>query len=313
MSVLLNGRYDNYSAKSIDTGATVFNPVLANTEFKSNEGDFSYSASVNYMITDGIVPYFTYAQGSNILENSNGGVSPGNVRNGSILAKSELYEVGVKFSLMKSRLNGAIAYYNQERTVVDSFGNINGEVGKGLEVEVRYIIDDNWSMTGAATFQDFEILAPGECGGGRGEFVNIPGSVVGLTPEQSFGGILAALNASCIPGLENGYKRNSLPKEMFSSFVTYTSDEDADVVYGGTFGGTYISKTGGKINNAIVYPSYWNFRIAAFAEFGQFSLTGTVSNLFNQRYFIPLQGVFEEVGALPGRGREFRIIGKVKF
>ncbi|PCI49667.1 MAG: TonB-dependent receptor [Alphaproteobacteria bacterium] len=313
LSVLLNGRYDDYSARSIDTGATVFDPSLSNTEFTSNEGDFSYSASVSYLFPVGFAPYFTYAQGANILENSNGGISPGTIRGGSILADSELIEAGVKFSLLDQRLNGSVAYYEQERAIIDPFGNVDGEDSKGVEIELRYIIDDHWTLTGAATFQEITVKAPGACFSGRGEFLNIPGSVVGLTPEQSFGGIFAALNASCLPELQEGYKRSSLPDELYSSFITYTSNQDAEVVYGGTFGGTYVSETSGKIDNAIVFPSYWNFRASAFVDIGRFNITATVSNIFDARYFTPLQGVFEEVAALPGVGREFRVSGKVKF
>lgn len=312
-SILLNGRYDDYSARSIDTGATVFDPSLSNTEFSLGEDDFSYSASASYNF-GGVVPYFTYAEGSNILENSNGGVSPGNVRNGSILADSELVEAGLKFSLVDSQLNGSIAYYEQKRSVIDAFGNIDGEIGEGVEVELRYLVNKNWTLTGAATFQKFDVRAPGFCFSGRGEFVNIPPSVVGLTGVQGYGGIFAALNASCLPELSDGYQRNSLPETVLSSFVTYTSDESSDGLnYGGTFGGTYVSKTGGKITNAVEFPSYVNFRAAIFAEIGRYSLTATAENLFDKRYFVPLQGVFEEVGALPGTGREVHITGKVKF
>ena len=323
LGILLNGRYDNYKANSIDTGATVFDPTLANTLFKSKEGDFSYSASVSYSLNGQVVPYFTYAQGSSIQQNSNGGVSPGRVRDGSILAGSELLEAGVKFSLLDNSLNGSIAYYKQERTVSDPFGNVDIEKGKGLEIELRYIVTENWSLTSAATFQEFTISPPGACGGGRGEFVVIPPTAIpagalqfGLplpTSQEGFGGIFAALNASCLPELQNGYERKSIPDTVVSIFATYTSDLFDWGLFGATFGGTHVSKTGGKITNAIVLPSYILFRAAAFAEFKEFSLTATIDNVFDQRYFIPLQGVYEEVAVLPGIGRTFRITAKASF
>jgi len=312
-SILLNGRYDDYSARSIDTGATVFDPTLANTEFTSSEDDFSFSASASYNFPIGIVPYITYAEGSNILENSNGGVSPGVVRTGSILADSELLEIGIKFGLMDGALNGSIAYYDQKRSVIDDFGNIDGEQGEGLEIELRYLIDEHWTLTGAATFQEYNINAPGVCFSGRGEFVNLPPSFLGLDPAEGYGGIFAALNASCVPELQEGYQEFTIPETVISSFITYTSDQDKDIVFGGTFGGTYVSETGGKIANAIVLPSYTTFRAAAFVEKGRYSLTATMENVFDKRYFQPITGVFAEVAALPGRGREFRITGKVKF
>lgn len=325
LSVLLNARYDSYDARSIDTGATVFDPSLANTEYKNDEDDTSYSVSVSYSFDGKWVPYVTYAEGSTIQQNSNGGISPGPVRDGSILAGSDLTEVGIKFSLLDQTLNGSLAWYSQERTVTDPFGNIDIEKGEGVEFELRYLISENWTLTGAWTDQEFTISAPGPClfGAGRGEFVVFPPTAVPPvtlmfgaqvpTLEEGYGGIFAALNASCMPELQGGYKRNSIPDTVLSAFGTYTSNEASWGMWGATFGGTYVSETGGKITNAIVFPSYTVFRGAAFADFGRFSITATVDNLLDENYFVPLQGVYEEVAALPGTGRAYVLTARVNF
>lgn len=323
LSVLLNARYDSYEATSIDTGATVFDPSLANTEYKNDEGDTSYSVSVSYSFDSKWVPYVTYAEGSTIQQNSNGGISPGPVRDGSILAGSDLVEVGIKFSLLDETLNGSLAWYSQERTVTDPFGNIDIEQGEGLEFELRYLISENWSLTAAATSQEFTISSPGACFSGRGEFVVIPPTAVPPeslmfgaqvpTLEEGYGGIFAALNASCLPELQDGYVRKSIPDTLLSAFGTYTSNEASWGIWGATFGGTYVSETGGKITNAIVFPSYSVFRGAAFVDFGRFSVTATVDNVFDENYFVPLQGVYEEVAALPGTGRAYLLTARVNF
>ncbi len=323
LSVLLNARYDSYEARSIDTGATVFDPSLANTEYKSDEGDTSYSVSVSYSFDDKWVPYVTYAEGSTIQQNSNGGISPGPVRDGSILAGSDLIEVGIKFSLIDETLNGSLAWYSQERTVTDPFGNIDIEKGEGVEFELRYLISENWSLTAAATSQEFTISSPGVCFSNRGEFVVIPPTAVPPeqlmfgaqvpTLEEGYGGIFAALNASCMPELQDGYERKSIPDTLLSAFGTYTSNEASWGMWGATFGGTYVSETGGKITNAVVFPSYTVFRGAAFVDFGGFSITATVDNMLDEDYFVPLQGVYEEVAALPGTGRAYLLTARVNF
>jgi iron complex outermembrane receptor protein len=322
-NILLNGRYDEYDATSLDTGATVFDPSLANTRFDSDEGDFSFSASMSYSFDGKVVPYVTYAEGSSIQQNSNGGLSPGRVRDDAILADSDLIEVGVKFSLYDETLNGSLAFYQQERTVSDPFGNVDVEKGEGFEAELRYLISENWTVTGAATFQEFTISSPGVCFSGRGEFVVIPPTAIpavalmfGLplpTLEEGFGGIFAALNASCLPELQNGYKRNAIPDSVISVFGTYTSDETSWGTWGATFGATHVSETGGKITNAIVLPSYEVFRGAVFADFGRFSVSATIDNVFDERYFVPLQGVYEEVGVLPGTGRSTWLTATMSF
>ncbi|MFN3230893.1 MAG: TonB-dependent siderophore receptor [Alphaproteobacteria bacterium] len=316
LSLLLNGRYEHYNAKSIDTGATIFNPALANTLFTSSQDSFSWSASLSYNINDMIIPYVTYADASSPLQNSNGGFQTGPVAADQLLADSELIEGGVKFSLLDGTLVGSLAYYWQQRTVLDAVGNPFTETGEGFEAEMRWVVTDNWGVTGALTLQEYKISDPGPCFGNGGEFVVIPPThqdVPGLESFQGYGGIFAALNASCLPELAGGYERKVIPETVASLFVTYTSDEFDWGQFGATFGGTYVSKTGGKIRDAIVLPDYFNFRLSIFAEFGAFSLIATIDNLFDEKYFQPLQGVYEEVGVLPGRGREFRITGKVSF
>ncbi len=319
LSIVLGGRFDHYDVRSIDTGATIFDPSLANVLLKNSEGDFSYSASINYKTPFGLVPYFTYAEGSELFDNSNGGVSPGPVRDGFLFG-SELIEAGVKFSLLDDTMFGSAVYYNQERQTTDSFGNPSIEDSKGFEFELNYLLNENWALTSAITVQEFNVPPPGPCLSGNGEFLVIPPThpsvnVFGtpITSEEGFGGIFAALNASCLPELQGGYKRKIIPDNVFSAFLNYTTDETRYGAFGATFGGTHVSETGGVTTGAVVLPSYTVFRAAAFAEIGRLQVTATIDNLFDKRYFQPLQGVFQEVGALPGIGRTFLVTGTIHF
>lgn len=318
ISLMLGGRYDRYGVQSTDAGTTTFGAPRA---AKASKGDLSYSASLSWRSEAGVTPYITYAKGSEPLYNSNGGISPGPAASGKFLFGSELLELGVKFELLNRRLSGSISYYEQSRSLIDSFQNVNREKSKGLETEVRFILNDYFTLTGAATFQRFRIAAPGACGSGSGEFVvitpdhptvNAFGQTISRT--QGYGGLFAALNASCLPELAAGYKRQIIPDTVLSAFATYTSDEiGPGITLGGTIGATYVSETKGKITTGVTLPAYTSVRGAAFVEFDRFSLTATVDNLFDVRFFQPLQGVYEDVAAIPGQGRTFRLTGKVKF
>jgi len=319
LGIILAGRYDSYDVDSIDTGTTIFDPSLANVRLSNDDNDFSWSASVNYATPVGLVPYFTYAEGSELNDNSNGGVSPGPVRDGFLFG-SQLMEYGVKFNVMDGTLFGAATFYDQERQIADPFGNVNDETSEGFEFEMNYLITDNWSMTGAFTKQEFNIPPPGACFSGQGEFLVIPPthSVVNLfgtqvTAEQGYGGIFAALNASCLPELQGGYERKTIPDTVTTAFLTYTSDETRYGVFGATFGGTHVSKTSGVTAGAVVLPSYSVYRAALFANMDRYQVTATIDNVFDKRYFQPLQGVYQEVSVLPGTGRIFRIKATVSF
>ena len=319
LGIILGGRYDSYDVESIDTGTTIFDPSLANVRLDNDDNEFSWSVSVSYSTPVGLVPYITYAEGSELNDNSNGGVSPGPVRDGFLFG-SQLTEYGVKFNLMDGSLFGAAVFYDQERQIADPFGNVNDETSEGFEFEMSYLISDNWSMTGAFSKQEFNIPPPGFCFSGQGEFLVIPPThpVVNLfgtqvTAEQGYGGIFAALNASCLPELQGGYERKTIPDTVATGFLTYTSDETRYGVFGATFGGTHVAKTSGVTAGAVVLPSYTVYRAAAFAEMDRYQITATVDNVFDKRYFQPLQGVYQEVSVLPGIGRTFRIKATVSF
>lgn len=318
LSLLLGGRYDHYDVESSDAGVTTFG---APTSGEATEGDFSYSASLSWRSQAGIVPYITFAEGSEPLYNSNGGISPGPASAEQFLFDSQLMELGVKFELLNRTLNGSIAYYEQDRTLIDSFQNVDQESSKGIEAEIRYLVNDNFTLTGAATFQQFDIAPVGECGSGNGAFlvispehptVNAFGATI--SNVQGYGGLFSALNASCLPELQDGYERSVIPETVLSAFATYTSDEfGPGITLGSTLGLTYVSQTSGQTVTSVELPGYSIVRAAAFAEFGRYSLTATVENLFDQDYFQPLQGVYEEVAVIPGVGRTVRITGKVRF
>lgn len=317
-SLLVGGRYDYYDAEATDAGATTFG---APREGEATEGDFSYSASLSYRSEAGFVPYVTYAEGSEPLYDAAGGISPSAAASGQFLFGSELFEAGVKFSVLDERLNGSIAYYEQSRSLIDTFGNVDRELSDGIEAELRYLVNDNFTLTGAATFQNYRIAAPGTCGSGNGSYVviapthptvNAFGTTI--TSEQGYGGLFAALNSSCLPELQDGYDRNIIPERVFSAFATYTSDDNPDGFnWGATLGGTYVSETGGKTVTAVTLPDYVSVRAALFASYKSLSITATLDNAFDARYFQPLASVYEEVAALPGQGRTARIIARISF
>ncbi len=122
------------------------------------------------------------------------------------------------------------------------------------------------------------------------------------------------LNASCLPELADGYEKEGIPNQVYSLFLTYTSDETKYGTFGGTFGATYVGETGTlPVVQEVRFPDYTVFRLAAFAQVGNFSVIGTVDNLFNKRYFTSLQGTFQNVTVSPGVGRTWQVKGQINF
>ena len=337
--ILFNGRYDYYDYHAIDTGTITFGPSLF-TSVSGYEDAFSYSISGSFDIGNAlnlggsIVPYITYADVYNPLINAAGGISVGTIESSTntILADSQLLEAGIKFELFDDTLFGSLAFYEQERSQLDILGNQLREESRGFEAELNWLITDNWTLTGASTVSEFKIKDPDpfNCasGSGQGEFVNIQPTDPSIAfdfnfdgvPDpipsnvEGYGGIYRALNASCLPELADGYEKEGIPNQVHSLFLTYTSPETDYGTFGGTFGGTYVGETGTlPVANEVRFPDYLVFRLAAFAQYKNFSLIGTIDNLTDKRYFRSLQGTFQNVTVSPGEGRTWRLTASYDF
>lgn len=305
LSLLASLRLDRFTASSINEGATIFNPALGFTRFEGDEFKASYEASLSYEFHENIRAYATFSENNALETNDAGGIEVDRIDQGNFVADSQLIETGLKAG--SDSLTGSLAFYRQERTRADPFGNIDQETSKGVEAELRYLISDAWSANAAITVQETRVAPPGPCGSGNGEFIVLPPSRLGIAPADGYGGLFAALNASCLPELQNGYRRRTAPTALASAFLTYTSPETSLGAFGATAGATYVGETGGKIQNAIRLPAYALGKASVFWEREAIRVTAHVDNVFDKRYFIPVQNVYEEVGALPGRGREFQI------
>ena len=311
LKLMASVRLDRFSAKSINTGATIFNPTLGFSEFKGDDFKASYEASLRYEVAPSTNVYATYASNNTLETNDGGGIEVDRIDQGNFVADSSLIETGVKAG--RGDLYASLAAYRQRRQRSDPFGNLDEETSKGVEAEVKWLISDNWSATSALTLQKARIGAPGACGSGNGEFIVLPPSRLGLAGIDGYGGLFAALNASCLVELQNGYERRTTPNVTASGFLTYTSPRTRYGVFGATAGAVYVGETGGKIENAIRLPRYALAKASFYWSFDRLTLNAQIDNLFDKDYFIPVQNVYEEVGVLPGRGREFAVQVKAAF
>lgn len=308
IDLLVALRYDYWDVESINTGDTIFDAAYDSVLFEDTDNTLSYEIALTWRNDMGAWPYFMYAESNALETNDAGGIEVERIAQGNYLADSRLFEGGMRFNAWDGRITGGWSLYDQERVRVDPFGNIDSEDSNGFEGEVRVLFTDELSATGAVTFQQTRIGAPGACGDGNGEYVVVtPDRAGGYTGEEGYGGLFAALNASCITELENGYERTMLPESILSAFLTYTSTQTKYGSFGVTAGGTYVSSMEGKVLERIQLPSYFVARFGATWQHEYFKVDLNVNNLFDERYFSPVQNVFEDVAVLPSAGREFRL------
>lgn len=283
-------RYDEYSVQASNTGLIDYS-VNLDTVYKATEARPSYSFSLSYDLPFGLVPYITYGK-SYALETSQGGaVAPGDVAGHTFLSPSTLTEGGIKGSFFDGHLYFALADYHQEREQTQLLSsNFVGADSRGQEAEIRWAIDRHFAISGVATH---EITYVHGC-----SYLYSTPSQVGIPNEDGWGYVYSV--ASCAyPGLENGYRDHTQPEWVFGLFGNYEVGNGL----GFTFGGNYVSKTGGELPGAIVFPDYYLFRGSAHYDWGRYRLSVFINNIFDTRYYIPQRSTETEGTAMPGEGR----------
>ncbi|MCP5411288.1 MAG: TonB-dependent receptor plug domain-containing protein [Alphaproteobacteria bacterium] len=304
--LVLGGRYDNYHVRSTERGVLAYAPPSG----RGNAGRFGWSASLSYDAPFGLVPYVTIAQSSALEIGQASQVSTSLLASKAWLSDSFLDEVGVKFAALDDHLQGSLDWYVQNRTRLSQGGgvvNVEGTRARGAEIELRYVANDNLSLTLAASVQRTTIKGPNH------SFAYIPARAAGVSPEDGFGGSYLVYDLSTLPGLSGSYEDSAMPHAVISPYVTWTGDPLGDVEWGATFGGTYVSATHQTIADPIRFPSYVTLNVSGFVRQGAWEVDMNVNNLGNERYFTPGADTYSMLSALPGPGRLWKMTLKRLF
>lgn len=307
LNLMLGGRYDDYDVKSNDTGYLSYQ--IAGQQ-KASKGKFTYSASATYKAPAGIMPYITYAKASALEMSQAGDIAPGLVADPSDawLSNSDLAEAGFKFQWLRGTLVGSLAGYRQNRTQLTGItGTPTGTRAKGVELEVRWLASENFSFTFSGNTQHTTVKGPDN------SFQYIPAYTAGVPGAQAYGGTYVVWAFSSLPGRAGDYDYTLIPKSVVSLYGAYTSDDHDWGKVGGTLGVTHVTKTAGTVQNAVTYPAYWLASGSVYYEYGPYTATLNVDNLFDKLYFTPDADSYANLGALPSKGREWRVTLSRKF
>ena len=301
LDLTLGGRYDAYTVHSVDVGVMPFEPGSG----KGGKGSLTYSASLSYKTDIGLVPYITNAKSSAIEIGQASQVMTSLLAAHDWLSNSFLNEAGVKFSFLDDHLVGALDWYRQERTQLNqSLGSVSviGTRSQGEEAEIRAVLNQNISLTLAASMQHTMIKGPDT------SLQYIPARSAGVTPAQGFGGSYLTFNfSSLVPG---DYEDTLVPHAVISPYLTYTADDGS---WGGSLGGSYVGRTAQTVPNPLMFPAYVLVNLSAFLRHGDWVGEVNLNNIGNERYFTPDADTYANVGALPGQGRNWRITLKREF
>ncbi|MCK5912055.1 MAG: TonB-dependent receptor, partial [Caulobacter sp.] len=306
LNLMLGGRYDDYDVKSNDTG---FLSYTVAGQQKAGKGQGTYTASLTYKTPVGMMPYISYAKASALEMSQAGDIAPGLVANGAWLSDSDLAEAGVKFQLLKGTLVGSLAGYRQNRTQLLNGPpiSIQGTRAKGVELEVRWLASEDMSFTFSGNTQHTTVKGPDT------SFQYIPAYTAGVSGQQGYGGTYVVWAFNSLPGRAGDYDYTLIPKSVVSLYGAYTSDDHDWGKVGGALGVTHVTKTSGTVQSAVTYPAYWVASGSVYYEYGPYTATLNVDNLFDKLYFTPDADSYANLGALPSKGREWRVTLSRKF
>lgn len=299
LHLILGGRYDHFSAGAKDHGVLPYEV----TSGADHKGVFSYSASLSYATGIGINPYITYAKAHAPELNQAGGITPSLLSEATWLSASYLSEGGLKFDFLSSHLVGALTYYRQQRTKLErgSDGDVRiGTIAKGFEAELRYVINDNYSLTMSGDMQHTQIT-------GDTSFAYIPARLMGVSGEDGFGGTYVVWDKSTLSGWSENYSDTLIPHMSLSAYGSYTTDPHPWGEAGLTFGGTYVSRTRQDIPDPLIFHPYMVLNMSAYVKRGDWKLALNINNLTDKLYFTPDADSYANLGALPSKGRMWRL------
>jgi iron complex outermembrane receptor protein len=295
LHLLLGGRYDHFNVHSREAGVLAYAPPAG----AADGGRFSWSASLSWQDDSGFTPYATYAR-TNALESGQAGEVPTSLLiNGGWLSTSTLEEVGIKYAA--PRLEASFSLYRQHRTQLNTVGavSITGTRGEGVELELRWLLDEHFSATLAASQQHTFFKGPDR------SFAYVPARNLGIAPQDGFGGSYVVYDFSALKG-PGDYDNALMPHAVISPALSY-SGEGPGFLWGATLGATYVGQTRQTVPDPVTYPSHVTANASLFVRMGAWEAAFNLDNALDARFFTPDADIYANLGALPGMGRRWRI------
>jgi iron complex outermembrane receptor protein len=312
LDVTLGARYDYIKAKSTYITAKMEAAAVADlnglTSASGHKGAWSWSASANYKLPFGLVPYGTIARQSTVIAGQGAELYAGDIAGGTFVSASKLYEGGLKGSFLDDHLYAAVSVYKQKRTDYNIQSiTVNQSVEtKGLEAEFRWAVDKHLLVTGGYTrTKVYNLTALQD--GTLFSFFGIEDLVNVANPALYLGG--QPIGLVLVPNKEAS-RRAGIPTNLYSLTGTYAFDN-----------GIALSASGVKVDSVysgqsqvVRLPGYTKIDLAVSYETGPWLARLVVKNVTDKEYFrANFTELFGSTIALPELPRSFQASLTYKF
>lgn len=307
LDLTLGLRYDYVDVIATNLATTLEAPPT-DASASNSKGGLSWTASAAYKLPFGLIPYATVSKQSTIIAGQGAEITTDDIKAGSFISASKLYEAGIKGSFLDDTLYAAVSVYKQKRTDFNAQAIVTNQSveTKGLEAELRWSVDKHLLITGAYTHTNVYNLTALENGVlfsffGIEDLVNVSdptlylgGQPIGLVPIAS----------------KSDSKRAGIPEDMFSATATYAFDFGLAL----SASAVHVSSVYSGQSQAVKLPSYTTVDLGASFETGPFLFRLVVKNATNEKYFrANFTELFGSTIVLPERPRSFQASAVYKF
>jgi len=307
LDVTLGARYDStHVTSTID--ATRQAGATGTLSASNSKGAWSWTASANYKLPFGLIPYATISKQATMVVGEGAEVQVSDVVGNSFIAASKLYEGGVKGAWLDDRLYGAVSIYKQNRTdhnVQSSVTNQSVET-KGLEAEFRWSVDRHLLLTGAYTKTKVYNLTYLDSGTAF-SFFGIQDLKNVTDPALYLGGQPLGL----VPIFtRSASRRAGIPANVFSGTATYAFDNGLAFAVDAS----HVQSVWSGQSQVVRLPAYTLVDLSASYTTGNWLFRGVVKNATDARYFrANFTELFGSTIVLPERPRSYQASIVYKF
>ncbi len=270
----------------------------------------NFNISPSYKPFPWLTTYFTYNY-SQSTASANGGGFPAVGSNidvqGQLRRESELFEFGVKASLLNDTLFIGSALFHQTRVVQTLGSGSNALDVDGFEIEANYQPNKNFYATVGYTYLDAQLKdqVPFSVQQYTIDDPNaasfFPGSVV----TDTFGGVGPAYG-------KGDYEQPGLPDHLFNGLVSYSFDTSIGkfgIILGGVVTGQYNYDYLGKV----VIPWQYSIDATAFYKNKYFEAKIACLNATDEENWSPANAVYALDSITPDLPRRFEGTITIKF
>lgn len=306
LDLTLGARYDHIKVKTVDTASKLENPGNARSA-DTSKGGWSWSASANYRLPFGLIPYVTISRQSTIIAGQGAEITPGDATSGAFISASKLYEGGIKGSFLNNRLYAAVSVYKQTRTDRNSQAIVTNQAvqTKGIEAELRWSVDKHFLLSANYTKTKVENLtAIGD--GTLFSFFGIE-DLKGINPALFLGG--QPIGLVPIPN-RNASRRAGIPEDLYSATATYSFDNG--LAFSGSI--SHVPSVFSGQSQVVRLPAYTLVDASMSYAKGPWLFRVVVKNLTDAKYFrANFTELFGATIALPERPRNWQASVVYKF